>query len=224
MFSCNGGGVGADCKTSAEPFYSLHGRKWLIYWKEGRRTRQRNGTDTLRGCRLCTEGEERGVGEEGWWWWWWWGGGEKKKKGRLREAETRATEERLMEMSDRLSEWFTTGGAAAEPALDGWSWKTETNHKSCLWIIDRDKGGGEKAMALTFILPIMYIDELHYGALIKKWTRVFSLSQLPPPHTPNRPPPPPPPLPPPPAGSSIPLFSIAISMVIKDAVSAAPVP
>lgn len=46
------------------------------------------------------------MGEEGWW-----GGGggggvekKKKKKGRLREAETRATEERLMEMSDRLSE------------------------------------------------------------------------------------------------------------------------
>lgn len=151
---------------STEPFYSLHGRKWLIYWKGGRRTKQRNGTDTLCGCRLCTKGEETGVE----------GGGERR---RLREAETRATEERLMEMSDRLSEWFTTGGAAAEPALDGWSWKTETNHKSCLWIIDRDKGGGEKAMALTFILPIMYIDELHYGALIKKWTRVFSFSQTP---------------------------------------------
>ena len=36
------------------------------------------------------------------------GGDRKKKKtekeGRLREVETRATEERLMEMSDRLSE------------------------------------------------------------------------------------------------------------------------
>ena len=31
-------------------------------------------------------------------------GGERGKKKRLREAETRATEERLMEMSDRLSE------------------------------------------------------------------------------------------------------------------------
>lgn len=170
---------------TAEPFYSLHGRKWLIYWKEGRRTKQRHGTDTLRGCRLCTEGGGERSGKRG-----------ERKKGRLREAETRATEERLMEMSDRLSEWFTTGGAAAEPALDGWSWKTETNHKSCLWIIDRDKGGGEKAMALTFILPIMYIDELHYGALIKKWTRVFSLSQLPLAQ------------PPPPGYAPLPLFSL----------------
>lgn len=133
---------------------------------------------------------------------------------RLREAETKATEERLMEMSDRLSEWFTTGGAAAEPVLDGWSWKTETNHKSCLWIIDRDKGRGEKAMALTFILPIMYIDELHYGALIKKWTRVFSLSRLPSPPSPA-----------PPATLLHPSFlSIAISMLIKDAASPVHVP
>lgn len=48
------------------------------------------------------------MGEEGWWGGGGGGGGgwrkEKKKKGRLREAETRATEERLMEMSDRLSE------------------------------------------------------------------------------------------------------------------------
>lgn len=55
----------------------------------------------------------------------------------------------------------------------------------------------------------MYIDELHYGALIKKWTRVFSLFQD---------------TPPPQLCSSIPLFSIAISMVIKDAASPAPVP
>lgn len=165
----------------------MWGEKWLIYWKEGRRTKQRNGTDTQRGCRLGTEGKGGGDG--------------KQEEG---GAETRATEERLMEMSDRLSEWFTTGGAAAEPALDGWSWKTETNHKSCLWIIDRDKGGGEKAMALTFILPIMYIDELHYGALIKKWAGVLSPSSHPAPPSP--------------------LISSAISVVIKDAASPAHVP
>lgn len=54
------------------------------------------------GCAPGGRGREVGEGEgreeeEG-------GRGGGKKKRRLREAETRATEERLMEMSDRLSE------------------------------------------------------------------------------------------------------------------------
>lgn len=64
----------------------------------------------------------------------------------------------LRGMSDNPSAWFTARSPVVKPGLDGWCWKSETNHKSCLWITDKDKGEKEKAVALTFTLPIMYID------------------------------------------------------------------
>ena len=64
----------------------------------------------------------------------------------------------LRRVSDNPSAWFTTWSPVVKPGLDGWCWKSEPNHKSCLWITDKDKGEKEKAVALTFTLPIMYID------------------------------------------------------------------